>query len=105
MRDIQEYMGRSCPIMVEVTVMFMIPATSVKAESIFSQAGHRLGKRNQQMSPETLEVLLWRIANNRYIADKVIHVKNDWDDDSDAEEEEELDMMDTSQANKRHNAS
>lgn len=87
---------KSCPIMVEVAVMFMIPATSVKAESIFSQAGHRLGKRNQQMSPETLEVLLWRIANDRYITEKVIHVKNDWDDDSDAEEEEELDMMDTS---------
>lgn len=69
-----------CPVMVEIAVCFMGPATSVKAESIFSTAGHRLGKRNQRMDPSTLEALLWRLANHRLFEEKIITDDADWED-------------------------
>lgn len=75
--------AKTCPIMSRIACIFMGPATSVKAESIFSQCGYRLGKRSQCMNARTLEAIMMRICNEKLVNSKIILCNDDGDGDED----------------------
>lgn len=54
------------PDLFKVAVLFQAPATSVKAERTFSEAGHRLGKDKLRLYPEKLENIVMITSDGKY---------------------------------------
>lgn len=60
------------PNVFKIAVLFFAPATSVKAEREFSEAGSIIGKKRFCLKPETLNDLMVYHSNELLIQDKVI---------------------------------